>query len=404
MKILHVNFSDSEGGAAQAVLRFHLLLNNEEINTHLLVNEKKTNFINIIGPNKTLDIFKINLKRTISRNLKFFFKTENKNTHSINLIPSGIHNKINKINPDWVHLHWIGNEMISIKEISKIKSKIVWTMHDMWPFCGAEHYTLDNRYSEGYKKNNRPKYEKKFDLNKYVWGKKIKYFKNINKIICTSEWMFERVKKSVLFKDKDIKLIPLTIDQNFWKLQKKTSARSVFNLDENKKIICFGAENFFENKRKGFDLFSSAISSLNTNSEIQVVIFGDDKYYEPKNKNLKIINLGKIKDQYSLRAIFSASDIVVMPSRVESFGQIVLEALHCGTPCIISKNTAMSDMIKHKYNGYIFENENIIDLKEGIEWCIQNYDKFDRDKIYNDVSEKFYYKKIINDYIDFLKK
>ena len=41
MKILHVNFSDSEGGAAQAVLRFHLLLNNEEINTHLLVNEKK---------------------------------------------------------------------------------------------------------------------------------------------------------------------------------------------------------------------------------------------------------------------------------------------------------------------------------------------------------------------------
>ena len=37
----------------------------------------------------------------------------------------------------------------SINQISKIKSKIVWTMHDMWPFCGAEHYTSDERYKRG---------------------------------------------------------------------------------------------------------------------------------------------------------------------------------------------------------------------------------------------------------------
>ena len=46
---------------------------------------------------------------------------------------------------DLIHLHWIGNEMISIKEISHINKPIVWTMHDMWPFCGGEHFTSNLR-------------------------------------------------------------------------------------------------------------------------------------------------------------------------------------------------------------------------------------------------------------------
>ena len=52
--------------------------------------------------------------------------------------------------------------MISIKEISKIKKTLVWTLHDMWPFCGCEHYAYSNRYSEGYTKDNISKNEKNF--------------------------------------------------------------------------------------------------------------------------------------------------------------------------------------------------------------------------------------------------
>lgn len=131
MKILHVNFSDSGGGAAQAVLRLHNELLNKNIESYIFVREKLTNNKNIVGPIKKIDLIKINIKKKISRNLKFFFKTTNTNTHSLNLISSGIIDQINEFKPDYVNLHWIGNETISIKEISKIKSKIVWTLHDM---------------------------------------------------------------------------------------------------------------------------------------------------------------------------------------------------------------------------------------------------------------------------------
>ena len=38
-----------------------------------------------------------------------------------------------KINGELVNLNWIGEETISLKNISKIKVPIIWTLHDMWP-------------------------------------------------------------------------------------------------------------------------------------------------------------------------------------------------------------------------------------------------------------------------------
>ena len=44
---------------------------------------------------------------------------------------------------------------------------------------GAEHLSYDDRWKNGYKKSNRSNNERGFDLNKWVWKKKVKYWKNI---------------------------------------------------------------------------------------------------------------------------------------------------------------------------------------------------------------------------------
>ena len=41
---------------------------------------------------------------------------------------------INSSDYDVVNLHWVNGEMLSVKDISKIKKPIVWTLHDMWAF------------------------------------------------------------------------------------------------------------------------------------------------------------------------------------------------------------------------------------------------------------------------------
>tara|TARA_B100000780_G_scaffold41478_1_gene25763 strand:+ start:100 stop:636 length:537 start_codon:yes stop_codon:yes gene_type:complete len=156
MKILHVNFSDNYGGAAIAVMRIHKLLLRNKIDSSLLVSDKTLNEPKTFSINKTSEKLKNIIKGSINRNLKFLFKSKNKTTHSLNIIPSSLLYEINKFNADIVNLHWIGNETISISQINKIKAKLVWTLHDMWPFCGAEHYTNNKRFEYGYKLSNKP--------------------------------------------------------------------------------------------------------------------------------------------------------------------------------------------------------------------------------------------------------
>ena len=173
-KILHLNFSD-DGGAGIAVKRISDCLLKLNIDSKILVAEKNTHDKNVLHNQSSFNRFLWQQKKKISRNLKFFFKTKNKNTHTVSFLKSNILAQINKYNPDYLNIHWIGNELISIEQIKKIKIPILWTLHDMWLYCGAEHYTYENnRFINGYLTNNRPQSESGFDLNKWVWKRKKK--------------------------------------------------------------------------------------------------------------------------------------------------------------------------------------------------------------------------------------
>ena len=172
-KILHLNFSD-DGGAAIAVIRIHEALKKNNYNSKILVAEKINNSSDIFCNQNSFNKFFWNLKKKISRNLKFVFKSKNKNTHTLSFFNSNILSQIDAYDPDIINIHWIGNEFISLKQISKIQKPIIWTLHDMWLYSGAEHYTSEQRFIDGYNKKNRNKDESGFDINRWVWNRKKK--------------------------------------------------------------------------------------------------------------------------------------------------------------------------------------------------------------------------------------
>ena len=141
INVLHIAYSDYIGGASRAVTRIHSSLVKSNINSSLLVQIKSKNEdkkIIKIKNNKFLQIIKILINKLIN----LFFKN-NTSILSLNIFNTGIVDKINNSKYDIIHLHWINNETISIDEISKIKKKIVWTCHDMWPFIGIYHYSFE---------------------------------------------------------------------------------------------------------------------------------------------------------------------------------------------------------------------------------------------------------------------
>ena len=63
--------------------------------------------------------------------------------------------------------------------------------------------------------------------------------------------------------------------------------------------------------------------------------------------------LGKVT-QADLPALYGWGDIIVVPSRFDSFGLVVYEALACGLPALVSDHVGSKDIIVEGVNGHVF--------------------------------------------------
>ena len=177
LKISHLSNSDIIGGAGIAAYRIHKALLRNEINSRLFVNNYYSGDSTVIPPLNKISKISALLKPQIVNPLKRLLFTRNKALHSLSILPSNWPKRLNNSDADIVQLHWIQNEMISIRDVGNIRKPVVMNTHDMWPFCGAEHLSFDIRWEEGYSKNNRPSDESGYDLNRYIWNLKKRSWK-----------------------------------------------------------------------------------------------------------------------------------------------------------------------------------------------------------------------------------
>ena len=411
MKVLHINYSDSKGGASRAVLRIHESLLKKKVKSFLKVSINSKNYIhtkNILKPNFFIG-FCNKIKSALESKISNILREDNFVKNSISLFPTFLHKKINRSNFDIVHLHWVNGETISIEDIGRIKKPIVWTLHDMWPFSGSEHITF-NKFCKQSSLNNKKNKKKIIDFNisKFTWNRKIKNWKNKFYIVGVSKWITNCASQSHLMKKCPATTINNTLDIKFWKPENKHLCKKYFNLPENYKIIGFGSLEYKNSNLKGKDLFFSAINEIKY--DIKKVIFltiGDINNFCKNNKNLKIINIPKLENDIEIKKFYNCLDLIVVPSRVESFGQTAAEASACGIPVVCFNVTGLKDIIFHKINGWLANAYNPKKLAEGIDYILNlNKSKYDKMSLSGvlTVNKKFSNDLISSKYIKLYKK
>lgn len=102
------------------------------------------------------------------------FRTDNLIMHSFGEESAGVVDEINACDADVLNIHWIA-KLLSIDDIGRLRKPLVWTLHDMWAFCGGEHVVDDDpdaRFRVGYLPDNRPPGESGPDLNRIAWEAK----------------------------------------------------------------------------------------------------------------------------------------------------------------------------------------------------------------------------------------
>lgn len=372
MKVIQLNHSDINGGAARAAYRIHHALRQAGVDSRMGVDSAISGDWTVQGPSTRFRRGLAKLRPTMGSVLiRPFFKTGNTIIHSPAILPSGRVAALNNSDADVLHLHWVQGEMLSIAEIGTLRKPVVWTLHDMWAFCGAEHYTEDFRWRDGYVKGNRPPYESGFDLNRWTWQRKRKHWQRPMHIVTPSRWLANCARQSVLMRDWPVTVIPNTIDTDVWLPINKAMARALLGLPLDVPLLLFGAMGGARDPRKGFDLLQVALAHLRGQLPgLELVVFGQLAPEAPPALGFPVHYTGHLHDDVSLRLLYSAADVLAIPSRQDNLPNNGVEAHACGTPVVAFNTCGLPDIVAHQQTGYLAKPFDATDLAAGIQWVL----------------------------------
>ena len=268
--------------------------------------------------------------------------------------------RIRALKPDLVHVHWVNNGFLSVGDLAKLELPMMWSLHDANAYTGGCHIVAAAcvGVSIGCRRCPLLKSHFPYDLSFWTFRAKKRAYKNLKVTINgLSRWIANCAKDSALLGDKKIINLPNPIDTNIYKPLDKGIARELLGLNSAAKIISFGALDT-ATPRKGYAHLIAALKTLK-NRNIKLVVFGASGGENGANgeneaiEGFETLYLGRLSDDLSLRVVYSLSDVVIVPSLVESFGQIALEALSCGTPVVAFETSGLKDIIEHKKCGYL---------------------------------------------------
>lgn len=300
--------------------------------------------------------------------------------------------EVSGFQPDVIHLHnlhanYINTELLFDYLKANDDVKVIWTLHDCWPFTGHCPY-FDISKCEKWKKqcekcSGYKSYPKTlFDNSFYMYNKKKAMFSGVKNltIVTPSKWLSKQVKESFLA-DYPLRIINNGININvFKKYTNSDEVRKKYNME--KKYIILGVASSW-GERKGLGAMNYLAECLPRNMQIVLVGISNDI-----NVNKKIIGISKTENAVQLAQIYSAADLFVNPTLEDNYPTVNMEAIACGVPVITYKAGGSAEILDGKC-GVAVEREDLEGLKEAIYSSLdKQWDKEEFERLRNHYSSE----------------
>jgi glycosyltransferase involved in cell wall biosynthesis len=249
---------------------------------------------------------------------------------------------------DVVHLQVIHDHMMTVENMAKVfdVKPAVWTWHDLWPLTG--HCTLPlncARWDLGCGScpsldSSLPVYWDRTDKER---SRKELFFSRIPmNIHITTDWMRGQIEKKVSNWDARVFQFPFGIDTEVFRPKPELNARQILGIDKDVFVV---AARSTDDERKGFKELVQAIEQVRkTGRNILLLCIQKQGLVAKYSKEVESIELPWTNDINNLGTFYEASDLFAMPSSVESFGMMALEAMSSGVPVITAGKTAASEV------------------------------------------------------------
>ena len=199
--------------------------------------------------------------------------------------------------------------------------------------------------------------------------KKEIYGKSKLTLVCVSQWLADRVEQSIL-RGHDLHVIPNGIDTDLFAPMDKVEARRMLGLPLGDFLCGFSADGGFHNPWKGGDLAIELAGCLKAVGCSLVCIGG-----EKKEPNGNILALGYLDDPEMMVAAYNAMDLWIHPTRAESFGLVVAEAMACEIPVIASNVCAVPELVVDGVTGVLINDREAESFLDAIKCLLQDPEK-----------------------------
>jgi glycosyltransferase involved in cell wall biosynthesis len=374
MRVLHINQSDTFGGAGIAGHNLHQGLLKQGTESDLLVGRMETNSDRVALVPKASEAEK-RLSRFTQR-LGF--------NHVHLLSTAQIKHHPFYQSADLVNFHNLHTgyfNYLAIAELAQIKPAVV-TMHDMWWLTGhcAFSYNCD-RWKIGC--GNCPDLTifppMRRDSTRWEWKLKDWVYDRAKlTFIAPSRWLADLTKQR--FQERfPTYYIPNGIDLETYQPIEMAECRDRLNIPQHKKVLLFVSHDLQE-RRKGGDLFLAALERLpaSLKAEIVMLTLGEGDPTLAEKVGVQAVNLGYVRDD-DLKAIaYSAADLFVFPTRADNLPLVLQESMACGTPMVSCDVGGVSDLVRPDVTGYLAKAEDVDDLSNGIKTLLEHKEQLQK--------------------------
>jgi len=189
-------------------------------------------------------------------------------------------------------------------------------------------------------------------------------------IITISKQVDTDVKTLFRQRNDKIHLIPNGFDENIFRILPQDAAqlKSLLGLPTRGQLISFvGKFTSF----KGIDILLKAMETVQKRvPDVHLALAGDGELREEMEELVRTSDLQNIhflgqQEQEQVAQLYNCADISVVPSRIEPFGLVALEAMACGTPVVATDAGGLPDFVNAQV-GALVPMENPDALAEAI--------------------------------------
>lgn len=244
---------------------------------------------------------------------------------------------LDRIQPDVIHIHNLHGYYMNIemlfRYIREHDIKVVWTLHDCWPFtghcawfdmCGCEKWKSGCHHCQ--QLGTYPA-SIGIDSSAWNWKKKREIFTGLDITLVTpSKWLAGLVKQSFL-REYPVEVIYNGIDLNAFKPTRAEGLRRKYGLSGKPIILGVASE---WTPRKGL---KDLIEISRRMPEVQVVAVGLTDV-QRKSVPDTVKGIRRTADAAELAGLYSLADLFFNPTYEDNFPTTNLEALACGTPVV----------------------------------------------------------------------